>query len=140
MMTDTYFEGQRKAAIRTQEAGLTIVRMRVVNVPTVIEINPNYIEKLFMEDCRFEDVKEQAILVSLGDNAGNQISLKNIDCNNVPVLLSYRGSNGKVEGKGKIYKVKELMHGLQMDSLHADPVIKTISNIEELKFVTCTST
>ena len=133
MMTDTYFDGQRKAAIRTQEAGLTIVRMRVKNVPTVIDINPNYIEKLFMEDCRFEDVKEQAILVSLVDNAGNQISLKNIECSNVPGLVSYRGSNDKVEGKGKIYKVQEFMHGLQMDSLNADPVVKTISNIEELK-------
>ncbi|HEY5464805.1 MAG TPA: glycosyl hydrolase family 28-related protein [Hanamia sp.] len=133
MMTDTYFEGQRKAAIRTQEAGLTIVRMRVKNVPTVIDINPNYTEKLFMEDCRFEEVKEQAILISLGDNAGNQISLKNIDCSNVPVLVSYRGNNDKVEGKGKIYKVKEFMHGLQMDSLNADPVIKTIADIDELK-------
>ena len=133
MMTDTYFDGQRKAAIRTQEAGLTIIRMQVKHVPVVIDINPNYIEKLFMQDCWFEDVKEQAILVSLSDNAGNQISLKNIDCNNVPVLISYRGSNNKVEGKGKIYKVKAFMHGLQMDSLNADPVVKTISDIEELK-------
>ncbi len=135
MMTNTYFEGQRKAAIRTQEAGLTIVRMQVKNVPTVIDINPNYIEKLFMQDCRFEDVKEQAIVVSLGDNAGNQISLKNIDCSNVPVLVSYRGTDNKVEGKGKIYKVKEFMHGLQMDSLNADPVIKTIADIDELKIL-----
>ena len=79
MMADTYFEGQRKAAIKTQEAGLTIVRMQAKNVPSVIEINPNYIEKLFMEDCRFEVVTQQAILVSLPNNAGNQISLKNID-------------------------------------------------------------
>lgn len=133
MMVDTYFEGQRKAAIRTQEAGLTIVRMQVKNIPTVIDINPNYTEKLFMEDCRFEEVKEQAIMVSLGDNAGNQISLKNIDCSNVPVLISYRGANDNVPAKGKIYKVKEWMHGLQMDSLHADPVIKTIADIVELK-------
>ena len=133
MMTDTYFEGQRKAAIRTQEAGLTIVRMQARNVPTVIEINPNYIEKLFMEDCRFEDVKTQAILVSLPNNAGNQVSLKNIDCMNVPVLVAFRDSNEKIAGKGKIYKVKEFMHGLQMDSLNADPVVKTIADIKELK-------
>jgi hypothetical protein len=133
MMTDTYFEGQRKTAIKTQEAGLTIVRMQVKNVPSVIEINPNYIEKLFMEDCRFENVKQQAILVSLPGNAGNQISLKNIDCGNVPVLVSYHDSTNKVEGKGNVYKVKTFMQGLQMDSLNADPVIKTIADIETLK-------
>lgn len=133
MITDAYFEGQRKAAIKTQEAGLTIVRLQAKHVPSVIEINQNYIEKLFMEDCRFEDVQQQAILVSLPDNAGNQISLKNIDCSNVPVLLGYRESTNKVEGKGTVYKVKALMQGLQMDSLHADPVIKSVSEIETLK-------
>jgi len=133
MMTDTYFEGQRKAAIKTQEAGLTIVRLHAKHVPSVIEINPNYIEKLFMEDCRFEDVQEQAVFVSLPDNAGNQISLINIDCSNVPVLINYRDSSNKVEGKGTTYRVKAFKQGLQMDSLHADPVIKTISNIEALK-------
>ncbi len=133
MMTDTYFEAQRKAAIKTQEAGLTIVRLQAKHVPSVIEINPNYVEKLFMEDCRFEDVQQQAILVSLPDNAGNQISLKNIDCSNVPILINYRDSTNKVEGKGTIYKVKAFMQGLQMDSLHADPIIKTIADIETLK-------
>ena len=29
------------------------------------------------------------------------------------------------------------MQGLQMDSLHADPVIKTISDIEASKSITC---
>src|SRR5690242_14002929 len=133
MMTDTYFEGQRKAAIKTQEAGLTIVRLQAKHVPSVIEINPNYIEKLFMEDCRFENVKQQAILVSLPNNAGNQISLKNIDCSNVPVLINYRDSTNKVEGKGNVYKVQAFMQGLQMDSLRVDAVIKTIADIEPLK-------
>lgn len=123
MMTDTYFEGQRKAAIKTQQAGLTIVRLQAKHVPSVIEINPNYIEKLFMEDCRFEDVQQQAILISLPANAGNQVSLKNIDCSNVPVLINYRDNTNKVEGKGTTYKVKTFMEGLQMDSLYADPVI-----------------
>lgn len=133
MITDAYFEGQRKAAIKTQEAGLTIVRLQAKHVPSVIEINQNYIEKLFMEDCRFEDVQQQAILVSAPDNAGNQISLKNIDCSHVPVLLGYRESANKVEGKGTTYKVKVFMQGLQMDSLHADPITKSITAIEALK-------
>lgn len=44
MMLDSWFEGQRKAAIRTQEAGLTIVRMNVKNVPSAILVDENYWE------------------------------------------------------------------------------------------------
>ncbi|WP_426667490.1 glycosyl hydrolase family 28-related protein [Mucilaginibacter sp. McL0603] len=133
MTIDTYFEGQRKAAILTREAGLTMVRMRVKNDPAVIDIEPNYDEKLFMEDCRFEDISGPAIRVSLEDNAGNQISLRNIDCRNVPVFVSYKQSGKQVPEVGNIYHVKNYLHGLQMDSLHADPVINTIQNIDPLK-------
>ncbi len=133
MMLDTYFEGQRKAAIRSQEAGLTIVRMQVKNCPEVVEINPNYHEELFMEDCRFENIRDAAVTVSLGDNASNQISLRNIDCNNVPLFLCYRTGGKPVQAPAPIYEVRNYLHGLQMDSLRADPVINTISNIVVLK-------
>jgi hypothetical protein len=132
MMLDTYFEGQRKAAIRTREAGLTIIRLRAKNVPSVIDIEPNYVEKLFMEDCRFDNVSGPAIIVTVADNASNQISLRNIDCRKVPVLISYSERGKQVAGKGAIYKVKNFMHGLQMDSLQADPVINTIQDVQVL--------
>lgn len=133
MMVDTYFEGQRKAAIRTQEAGLTIVRMSVKNVPTVIEINPNYHEKLFMEDSRFDHVSGPAIVISNEDNAFNQISLRNVDCRDVKVLASYRRSGTKTDGAGPIYKVKNFIYGLQMDNLTADPVYKATKDLQPLE-------
>jgi len=132
MMVDTYFEGQREAAIRTQEAGLTIVRLQAKNVPTVISINPNFHEKLFMENCRFDKVSGPAIIISNEDNAVNQISLRNIDCRDVPVLASYRRTGKQTLGAGAIYKVKNFIYGLQMDSLDADPVYKTIQDIQPL--------
>ena len=132
MMVDTYFEGQREAAIRSQEAGLTIVRLTAKNVPTVISINPNYHEKLFMENCRFDKVTGPAIILSNEDNAVNQISLRNIDCRDVPVLASYRRSGKLTLGGGTVYKVKNFIYGLQIDSLNADPVYKTIQDIQPL--------
>lgn len=84
MMIDTYFEGQKKAAVKTQEAGLTIVRMQVKNTPNVIETNPNFYEKLIMKDCQFENIKMSAIIVSNPDNALTQINLQNVDCQQVP--------------------------------------------------------
>lgn len=133
MMVDTYFEGQRKAAIRSQEAGLTIVRMTVKNVPTVIEVNPDFYEKLFMENSRFENVSGPALVIGNENNAYTQISLRNVDCQNVPVLARYRTSEKQIVGPGNTYRVKSLYHGLQMDDLNARPVHKTTQDIEALK-------
>jgi hypothetical protein len=133
MMLDTYFEGQRKSAILTQEAGLTIVRMQAKNVPHVIEIMPDYWEKLFMEDCRFTDIKEAAIVISNENNDYNQISLLNIDCMNVPVLAGYRKSGQTTKGEGKMYKVKKFVYGLHIDDLGEAPVYKTTSEITALQ-------
>jgi sugar lactone lactonase YvrE len=132
MMVDAYFEGQREAAIRTQEAGLTIVRMNVKHVPTVISINPNYHEKLFMEDCRFDDVSGPAIIISNEDNAFNQINLRNVVCHNVQVLARYRRSGKSTPGTGNIYRVKSFTYGLQMDGLDADPQYKATNEQEPL--------
>ncbi len=129
MMVDTWFEGQRKAAIRTREAGLTIVRMHVRQVPSVIDIDSNYHEKLFMEDCQWDKVAGPAIIISNEKNAFNQVSLRNIDCRNVPVLVRYRLSGRQIPGKGPLYKVKDFMDGLQMSDPAADPSYTTIQDL-----------
>jgi hypothetical protein len=133
MMVDTYFEGQRKAAIKSQESGLTIVRMTVKNVPTVIETNPNFYEKLFMEDSRLENISGPAFVISNENNAYTQISLRNIDCKSVPVLASYRISGKQIKRSDAIYKIKTFNHGLQMADLTAKPIHTTILDIETLK-------
>jgi hypothetical protein len=45
-MTDSSFEGQRQAAIKSEEAGLTLFRVQFKNVPTVFSINPERAELL----------------------------------------------------------------------------------------------
>lgn len=135
MMVDTYFEGQRKAAIRSQESGLTIVRMTVKNVPAVLEVNPNFYEKLFIEDSHFENVSGPALVISNENNAYTQISLRNIVCKKVPVLARFRESGKQIAGQGEIYRVKALHHGLQMAAIDAKPVHTTTQDIETLKTV-----
>lgn len=133
MMVDTWFEGQRKAAIRSQESGLTIVRMTAKNVPTVLEINPNFYEKLFIEDSRFENVSGPALIISNENNAYTQVSLRNIACKKVPVLAHFRVSGKQIVGQGEMYQVKSLNHGLQMAAIDAKPVHTTTQDIEMLK-------
>jgi Pectate lyase superfamily protein/SMP-30/Gluconolactonase/LRE-like region len=133
MMLDTYFEGQRKAAIKTHEAGLTIVRMNVKNVPSAILVDQNYWEKLFMEDCRFENIPGPAIEVSNEDNAHMQVNIRNLTCINVPVLVHYPKLDTKTIAPAEIYKVKRFIYGLQMEDLDSDAGIKTTYETEVLK-------
>ncbi|HTN36169.1 MAG TPA: glycosyl hydrolase family 28-related protein [Arachidicoccus sp.] len=122
MMMDTYFEGQHKAAIRSQEAGLTIIRMQVENTPAVIDVDSGFWEKLYMEDCRFDQISGAAIRIGLPESPNTQVNLKNIDCRNVPHLLAYKGSERpEKEVKQPIYRITDFSEGLMMDSLAAEP-------------------
>jgi sugar lactone lactonase YvrE/polygalacturonase len=133
MMVDTYFEGQRKAAIKTQEAGLTVVRMQVRNVPTVVEINPDFTEKLFMQDCQFDNVTGPALVITEESNSNNQVNLLNIDCRNVPVLASFRQSGKQIAAPGPFYKVNSFTHGWQLDELGAEAAVKTTQDVQPQK-------
>lgn len=125
MMVDTYFEGQRKAAIRTQQVGLTIVRLQAKNVPTVVEVDSSYWEKLYMEDCIFDNVKTAAITFTNENNAQNEISLRTVFCRNVPNLVHYRTSDRYLSNKEKMYQVVNYTHGLHQDDLQTLPQTQT---------------
>lgn len=133
MMLDTYFEGQRKTAIKSQEAGFAIVRMNARNVPSVIQVDDNYWEKLYFEDCKFENISGSAIVVANDGNANMQLNIRNTVCKNVPVLVEYPKSKTVTQAFAPIYQVKRLVYGLQMDDLDAIPSVKTIYEAEALK-------
>ncbi|HEV3324612.1 MAG TPA: glycosyl hydrolase family 28-related protein, partial [Puia sp.] len=132
MMVDTWFEGQRRAAIRTREAGLTIVRMSVRNTPTVIDIDSNYSEKLFMEDCRFDGITAAAIRISDENNAFNQVNLRHIVCHNTPVLVAYRLSGRQIKSADALYSVESFTDGLQMKDWNDNPGYATTQDIRPL--------
>ena len=58
-LIDSVFDGQREAAIREHEAGLTLIRDTFRNVPTAIDIDPHYSDELWVKDCRFENISER---------------------------------------------------------------------------------
>src|SRR5665647_1421664 len=130
---DTYFEGQRKAAVRCFQTGYVFVHMHVKNAPIAVEIQEGRIDRLFMENCLFDNIKEAAVVISRETDPQTQVSLLNIDCRNVPVLASFRQSGKKTESTLKIYKVKEFTHGIVMEDMAVNSESKTISNIEPLQ-------
>jgi len=62
-LIDSTFDGQREAAIRENEAGLTLVHAEFRNVPTAIAIDPHYSDQLWVKDARFENISGPAILI-----------------------------------------------------------------------------
>jgi sugar lactone lactonase YvrE len=129
MLVDAYFEGQRIAALRCQESGLSMVNLQVKNVPTVFEIEPNYCDRLYVENSRFENVSGPAIIISNENNSNNQITFRNVDCSNVPMLVKYRRSGTETPVSYKIYKIKSFDHGLEMENLTSVAKFQTLSDI-----------
>ena len=48
-LVDAEFEGQREGAIKTHEAGMTLIHPRFRNVPTAVSIDPDYAEELWIK-------------------------------------------------------------------------------------------
>ena len=133
LMVDTRFTGQRKAAISTQEGGLTLVRNQFFNVPSAIIVNPERAEELFMEDCRFENITGPAVVISDEYNARPQYNFKNLVCDHVPVLAKFRSSGQEIEVEHAKYIVTDFCHGMQIDDLGKAPEVKTTYEIQPLK-------
>ncbi len=132
-LTDTWFEGQRKAAIQCHNTGFAIVNMHAVNVPAAVEIRENDIDRLFMENCVFDNVSEAGVVISREQHALTQVNLVNISCRNVEVLAKFRESGNKIEPGMKMYIVKDFTYGLVMDDMTDDSEYRTIQVIEPLK-------
>lgn len=133
MIVDSYFEGQRKAAVRTNEGGLTIVNMHVNRVPVAVEMVEERADRLYLEDCLFEQVSRAGIVISIENNSMCQVNLVHLDCREVPVLARFLQSGLAVEAPRRIYRVKEFTYGLVMDDMAADSEYKTVVDFEELR-------
>jgi hypothetical protein len=123
---DATFEGQREAAIREHEAGLTLIRPQFKDVPTAISIDPGYAEELWIKDGQLDGVTGPAFVISNENNAHTEINMENLICRNVPLFAAYRESGKEIAGKGTIYQVKTFSHGLHFDDIGDTPVIRDI--------------
>ncbi len=111
-LIDSVFEGQREAAVREHEAGLTLIRDTFRNVPTAIDIDPQYSDELWAKDCRFEDISGPAVVVSNEKNPLTEVGFENAVLKNVPTFARFRESGKTVPGRGVTYRVKNFNYGL----------------------------
>lgn len=125
-IVDSTFEGQREAAIREHEAGLTLVRPRFKNVPTAISIDPGYSDELWVKDGYMENISDPAVIVSNENNPRTEINMEGIVCRNVPVFAFYRESGKRLKKHEESYEVKTFSHGLRIDNSWTSSEIREI--------------
>ncbi|MGH9528553.1 MAG: glycosyl hydrolase family 28-related protein [Terriglobales bacterium] len=129
---DATFEGQREAAIREHEAGLTLIRPQFRNVPTAISIDPKYSDELWVKDGRMENISGPAVIISNENSSHTEINMENIACRGVPIFASYRESGKQVSAKEQIYEVKTFSHGLHYDDVGAEAAIQDVFDTASL--------
>ncbi|MGH9770998.1 MAG: glycosyl hydrolase family 28-related protein, partial [Candidatus Acidiferrales bacterium] len=103
-LIDSVFDGQREAAIREHEAGLTLIHDAFRNVPVAIDIDPHYSDELWVKDSRFENISRAAVIVSNEKSPLTEIGFESAVLRNVPTFALFRQSGKKVPGKGPVYR------------------------------------
>jgi hypothetical protein len=124
-LIDCLFQGQREAAILEHEAGLTLIRPHFLMVPTAVEIEPGWVDELWVRDARLENIAGPAFVFGLEQSPRNQINLEETVCRDVPVFAALRDSGKNFVAPAKTYAVKIFSHGLEYRDVGAVPEIKT---------------
>jgi hypothetical protein len=117
VLLDSTFEGQRDAAIREHEAGLTLVNVTLRDTPVGIEIDRGYGDWLWGKDVRFENVSKAGVVISNEDNVYTQVGFENAVAVDTPVFARFRDSGKTVPGEGRAYGVAAFTHGLTLPGL-----------------------
>ena len=117
VLLDSTFEGQRDAAIREHEAGLTLVNVAMRDTPVGIEIDRGYGDWLWGRDVRFENVAKAGVVISNEANVYTQVGFENAVATNTPVFARFRDSGKTTLAKGRRYRVAAFNHGLTVPAL-----------------------
>ena len=131
-LIDCSFEGQREAAILEHEAGLTLIRPHFRQVPTAVEIEPEWADELWVKDARLEDISGPAFIFGMEKNPRNEINMEGVTCRDVPVFAALRDSGKRFAAPAKIYTVKIFSHGLHYADIGAVPEIETHFDVTPL--------
>ena len=116
-LLDSTFEGQRDAAIREHEVGLTLVNVAISNTPVGIEIDRGYSDFLWGKNVQFENIAKAGVLISNEKDVHTKIGFDNAVAQNVPVFARMRESGATVAGVGARYRVRDFSYGLKLAGL-----------------------
>src|SRR3984957_14753812 len=124
-LIDSTFDGQREAAIRENEAGLTLVHDTFSNMPTAVSIDPHYSDQLWIKDTRFENITGPAVIISNDASRMTEINFENVLCKHVPIFAKLRESGREFRQATDTYQVSVFSHGLSLASPGAVAAFQT---------------
>jgi hypothetical protein len=124
-LIDSTFEGQREAAIRENEAGLTLIHDEFKNVPSGVVIDRGYSDELWIKDSRFEGISGPAIIISNEKSRMTEVNMENIVCRQAPTFAQFQESGRKLSGRGDVYRVNVLSYGLVLPAEGAPGSMQT---------------
>ncbi len=111
-LIDSVFEGQREAAIREHESGLTLIRDAFRDLPKAIDIDEGNPDQLWVKDSRFHNISGPVVTISLEESPLTEIGFEDAVLSNAPIFAKLRESGKTVAGKGAAYEVKNFTYGL----------------------------
>ena len=114
LLMDSNFEGQRVAAIRTQEAGFTLIRNRFANVPVAIEIPEGQVEQLYGRDLEMQNISKAAIRLGDVKNLRSEITLENVFCARVKKFVEGADAFGNVSTTANSFVETRFTLGLEI--------------------------
>lgn len=96
---DCMFDGQARACIMSSKAGLTLVRDTLRNAPwgvyvpnkELYDVPVNETERLYMEDCRAENITTAVVSMGWLRNPINWLHTCGVVCRNAPMFLEAFG-------------------------------------------------
>src|SRR3984957_7303977 len=124
-LIDSTFDGQREAAIRENEAGLTLVHDEFRNVPTAVSIDPHYSDQLWIKESRFENISGPAVVIGNDASRMTEINFENVSCSHVPVFAKLRESGREFRQVADTYLVQVFSHGLSLSYPGAQGTFQT---------------
>lgn len=145
---DCRLHGQECAAFMTSTTGFTGFRLHISDTKRAFECwNKEGWEKLYLEDCVFENISDCILASSESGNVGQQINVRNLACDNV-ADFAYRLDENKRLNFGSQFMVKyyssgyhfsdtdekaEFKEEFETSALNADEMnMLLLSNIPEL--------
>ncbi|WP_439649536.1 glycosyl hydrolase family 28-related protein [Hephaestia mangrovi] len=131
-LIDSSFDGQRDAAIREHEAGLTLVNVTMRDTPVGIDIDKGYGDWMFGKDVRFENISTAGVVISNENNAYTQIGFQNALASNTPTFARFRDSGRTVPGKGNTYQVSDFGYGMTVPGLGRTGHYETVMKAEAI--------
>ena len=111
------FRGSARRPFANTRRLSRLVRDTFRDVPTAIDIDPEYYDQLWVKDCRFENVSRAAVVIGSEKSHLNEIGFENAVLKNVPVFARFHDSGKQAAAKGPVYRVANFNYGLIVPAL-----------------------